>query len=158
MNRYYVEFSPGTPHAHIISTDDPGMWTDGKRLTRAEGANRLKEQSRAELLKMLKPGDTVRCILRHVSRSGMYRVIDFYAIVDGEERYLSGHMKNVGIGEEPRGGRDGIGVGGCGMDMGFACVYELGRVLWPKGTEKPHGTRNGEPDSDGGYALKHRWI
>jgi hypothetical protein len=40
------------------------------------------------------------------------------------------------------------------MDMGFDLVYSLGSALWPNGTDTPHGTRNGEPDSDGGYALK----
>ena len=49
-------------------------------------------------------------------------------------------------------------IQGCGMDMGFSLVYELGAYLWPEGTDKPHGTRNGEPDSDGGYALNHRWL
>lgn len=51
----------------------------------------------------------------------------------------------------------GIKVGGCGMDMGFHIVYGLGSTLWPKGTPRPHGTRNGEPDRDGGYALNHEW-
>jgi hypothetical protein len=54
--------------------------------------------------------------------------------------------------------RQGIKIGGCGMDMGFALVYNLGSTIWPKGTPKPHGRRNGEPDSDGGYALKHVWL
>lgn len=54
--------------------------------------------------------------------------------------------------------REGIKIGGCGMDMGFALVYNLGATLWPNGTPKPHGTRNGEPDNAGGYALKHRWL
>lgn len=52
----------------------------------------------------------------------------------------------------------GIVVGGCGMDMGFHLVYNLGRTLWPTGTDNPHGRRNGHPDSDGGYALKHGWL
>lgn len=153
--RYY-ELSPtGT----IIRAEGAHWESDpsAKRLTKAEGARRLAEESRKQLLEILKPGDTVRCVLRHVSRSGMYRVIDFYAINGSEERYLSGHMLNLGIGERPR-GKDGVGMGGCGMDMGFAAVYDLGHRLWPKGTGKPHGTRNGEPDSDGGYALKHRWL
>lgn len=53
---------------------------------------------------------------------------------------------------------DAIKIGGCGMDMGFALVYELGMKLWPDGTPEPHGQRNGEPDSNGGYALRQRWI
>jgi hypothetical protein len=140
--------------------DHWGRDANAKRLTLADGKRKLAQSSREELLKILKPGDTVLCVLRHVSRSGMYRVIDFYKSdpKGGDPRYLSGHMLNLGIGERARGGKDGVGVGGCGMDMGFHCVYELGHKLWPKGTAKPHGRRNGEPDSDGGYALKHRWL
>ena len=52
----------------------------------------------------------------------------------------------------------GIVCGGCGMDMGFELVYTLGLTLWPNGTPKPHGKRNGQPDRDGGYALKHDWL
>lgn len=54
--------------------------------------------------------------------------------------------------------RAGIAIGGGGMDMGFQLVYNLGRTLWPKGTKKPHGTRNGVPDRDGGYAIKQTWL
>ena len=42
--------------------------------------------------------------------------------------------------------------------LGYHVVYNLGYTLWPKGTSKPHGTRNGEPDSDGGYALRQYWV
>jgi hypothetical protein len=42
--------------------------------------------------------------------------------------------------------------------MGFAAVYNLGYALWPNGTPEPHGTRNGVPDRDGGYALKQCWL
>ena len=38
------------------------------------------------------------------------------------------------------------------MDMGFQAVYCLGLSLWPDGTPEPHSTRNGEPDTNGGYA------
>jgi hypothetical protein len=52
----------------------------------------------------------------------------------------------------------GIVCNGCGMDMGFDLVYSLGYSIWPKGTRKPHGTRNGQPGKDGGYVLRHSWI
>ena len=113
------------------------------------------QESRAYLLKMLKPGATVLTVLRNVSRSGMSRRIDLYTINKGEMMYLS-HAAAVVMGD-PR-PTDGIKVGGCGMDMGYHLVYNLGATLWPKGTPKPHGMRNGEPDSDGGYALKHSWL
>ncbi len=54
--------------------------------------------------------------------------------------------------------KSGIRIGGCGMDMGFSLVYDLGATLWPKGTPKPHSRRNGEDDRSGGYALKHEWM
>lgn len=52
----------------------------------------------------------------------------------------------------------GVKIGGAGMDMGFQLVYLLGATMWPNGTKKPHGRRNGQPDRAGGYALKHRWL
>lgn len=113
------------------------------------------EESRAYLLKFLKPGATVLTVLRNVSRSGMSRRIDLYTIHKGEMTYLS-HAAAVVMGDSRP--TDGIKVGGCGMDMGFHIVYNLGATLWPKGTAKPHSTRNGEPDTDGGYALKQRWL
>lgn len=158
--RYY-ELYTGTTHAHVIYSEGDHWERDdnAKRLTVAEGKRRLAEESRARLLAILKPGDTVQCVLRHVSRSGMYRIIDFCKAEGGELVYLSGYMRNLGIGDRPRNrSGDGIGVSGCGMDMGFSCVYNLGHLLWPEGTDAPHGSRNGEPDSCGGYALKHRWI
>lgn len=112
-------------------------------------------ESRAYLLKMLKPGAKVLTVLRNVSRSGMSRRIDLYTIHKGEVMYLSPAAAVVMGDPRPT---DGIKIGGCGMDMGFSLVYNLGATLWPKGTPKPHGTRNGEPDSDGGYALKHSWL
>jgi hypothetical protein len=73
-----------------------------------------------------------------------------------EIRTISGYVAQLcGM----RTARDGsLVIGGCGMDMGFHVVYTLGSYLWPAGPDKPRGTRNGEPDSDGGYALKHRWL
>lgn len=109
------------------------------------------------LRKILKPGDTVYTVLRHVSSSGMTRRIDLYVIRKNALMYLSGYAAKA-IGLRRHRTREGIVVGGCGMDMGYHLVYELGAVLWPKGTPKPHGRRNGEPDSEGGYALHHKWI
>ena len=113
------------------------------------------KQSTEYLHKFLEPGSKVFTVLRNVSRSNMSRRIDLYTISGGEMIYLS-HAAAVVMGN-PR-PNDGIKVGGCGMDMGFHLVYNLGATLWPKGTSKPHGTRNGEPDSDGGYALKQSWL
>lgn len=151
--------------------------------------NTEREQARADLLKLLKPGATVYTILRHCSASGMSRVIDLVVIERArEKRYplkpegLADYKGQRDYDAEPIGyttlerirsvaylagkamgytfdrDRTGLKVSGCGMDMGFHLVYNLGATLWPKGTKKPHGTRNGEPDSCGGYALQHRWL
>ena len=54
--------------------------------------------------------------------------------------------------------REALKTQGCGMDMAFDAVYTLGSSLWPLGTPTPHSTRNGEPDTCGGYALNHRSL
>jgi hypothetical protein len=146
-----------------------------------------KEESRNELLEILKPGDTVFCILRHVSRSGMQREISLFTEGMRDITYHASIVLQDRIGK-----RDGIVVGGCGMDMGFALVYNLSRCLFPNGfgikcesdgctyrpATKEEATtcnnglregitphtfygRNGDKsgwDNDGGYALKHRWL
>lgn len=120
-------------------------------------SNTARTESMAELRAMLKPKDTVYTRLNHCSRSGMMRVIDLFVIRENEPRRITWQVcaaTNGTYNEK----HDGLRMDGCGMDMGFAAVYNLGRTLWPDGTPEPHGTRNGEADSDGGYALKHRWM
>jgi len=118
--------------------------------------NKEKSESRQVLLELLKPGDTVYTVLKHVSRSGMMRHIQLKIARDGDICDITYHAARVLGGSIAKDG--GIRVAGCGMDMGFALIYNLGAVLWPNGTPEPHSTRNGEPDNDGGYALKQRWI
>lgn len=148
------------------------------KLTKAEGQRLQREHARAQLRKILKPGDTVNCILRHCSRSGMMRHI---SLLKGDEEityYVALAM------DEKRADDGSIKVSGCGMDMGFHLVYNLGRILFPDGfgvksvggirpTSKEHAQqlvadgkttfrgRNFDTsgwDNDGGYALKHRWL
>ena len=110
-----------------------------------------------ELRSMLKPGDTVYTRLNHVSKSGMMRVIDLFVIRDNEPLRITWSACQA-TETAYNNKHDGMRMDGCGMDMGFSAVYHLGSVLWPDGTPEPHGTRNGQPDRDGGYALKHRWL
>jgi hypothetical protein len=116
----------------------------------------------------VKPGDTLYTVLEHVSRSGMMREIKVYAISEKEPVWLTGYAaKALG---ETLGKRDGIRMGGCGMDMGFSLVYNLSRTLYPSGFDciKPekcpsndhsnHGDRDNTHHADGGYALSQRWL
>jgi hypothetical protein len=102
------------------------MTTKMQRAEAAEAAEQLRG--------MLKPGDTVWTVLRHVSRSGMRRRIDLLKIEAGETFYLTGQASralNPERKQEYPG--EGITTDGAGMDMGFELVYRLGQTLWPDG-------------------------
>ena len=113
--------------------------TATKTAAQTEAADRLRQ--------WLKPGDTVYCILRHVSASGMSRRIFCLSIKpapDMPEGIDRRHMdRNVaivlGLREKPR--AEGVIIGGCGMDMGFEIVYRLGHALYGDVT-----------------AFRHQWL
>ena len=125
-----------------------------------------KEEARARLLEVLKPGDTVYCILRHVSRSGMMRRISVVVFKDNEPHFLDASAADLlGIGGVQ--GGDGVRVGGCGMDMGFHLVYKLSAALWPNGFDCIGSKCRSSDHSNGvkakhhtnsGYALKQSWL
>ena len=98
------------------------------------------KSERAEALvglrELFKPGDSVHLILESVSRSGMSRSIRVLAPYvrtdDGQIDYLHpNHLVSVALGVR-RSTREGVIMGGCGMDMGFALVYELAHALYPQ--------------------------
>jgi len=101
-------------------------------------------------------------VLRHVSSSGMFRRIDVYAIRDNKPLYLSGLVEELCHYKRDK-HREGLKVSGCGMDMGFAIVYDFSSQVFPNGFRyrKGESHRNGDPalrDRDGGYALRHEWL
>lgn len=130
-----------------------------------------KEQTAAQdrLRTWLKPGDTVHCILRSVSRSGMSRVIDLVKITPGGTSAL-GYNAALAMDYRFDSDRQGIKISGCGMDMGFELVYQLGHCLWPTGytcygekcrsNDHTNGDRNYKPHlhKDPGYALRHNRL
>ncbi len=147
------------------------------KATKQTKAERDTERTEAiaRLRKVLKPGQTIHFVVTHVARSGMQRSIEFYIPVmsrtwdNKRNSGLGGYRREMTIeritwemsralGYRIDQKNGGLIVGGCGMDMGFHCVYTLGAKLWPKGTRTPHGTRNGQPDNTGGYALKSRQM
>jgi len=125
-------------------------------MTKKEELTQKKGHARKVLLEWLKPGDTVKTVVRHVAKSGMSRSITLIAPNCENIDYYAATV----IGSKVDGNNGGIRIGGCGMDMGFALVYELGRALWPDGDGKYTRERNGnkEPEKDGGYLLNHRWL
>ena len=104
---------------------------------RAEAIERLR--------KWLRPGDTIYCILRHVSRSGMLRVIDLVKVGEDGDIVRIGYDAAIVLGWPYDRRRGGVRVSGAGMDMGFHLVYSLSHAL-------------GQTDGEGGYSLRHRWL
>jgi hypothetical protein len=165
--RAYFQLSSGT----VIDTDSPEVWASdptAKRISAKRGKELLKAEALENLRAILKAGDTVYTVLRHVSSSGMSRRIDLYVVRDNEPRYLTGSVARLLDYRQHNDG--GVIVSGCGMDMGFHVVYELSRVLFQgrfqcigehcPSNDHSNGDRNHEPHehSDGGYALRHKWI
>ena len=142
-----------------------------------------KERERNEAITYLRenvklvPGDTVYTTVRSVARSGMSRTMDVYVMRDNEPwRITYSVAKATGHQYDDR--REALRIGGCGMDMGFALVYDLSYALWPDGFDcidpmnEDRSYRTGCPSNDhsnhprdtfthhdsGGYALRHRWM
>ncbi len=116
---------------------------------------KVNKEDQARSLTMLrdwlKPGDTVYTMLGHVSASGMSRNIIPFVIRGGEPVNIGGMVSNI---QGRKWNNDGsVTIKGCGMDMGFALVYELSQAIFPDGFDD-----GAEHKPNGGYALKHRWL
>ncbi len=134
----------------------PGEGSDGVKMSNAAGKVARQKYCIRELKKLIKPGSTVYTILRNVSRDGMSRQIDTVIVRKGKIQNIT---QLVGDATYTRIGKHGsLVVGGYGMDMGFAVTYDLGCFMWPKGTRKAHGRRNGSPDHGGGYTFRQAWL
>lgn len=132
----------------VVETDNPEFYNEAKKLTKTEGMAKRKIWARDRLLELLKHGDTVYTVMRHVSSSGMSRRIDVYTIKDNRPQYLSGYVATLtGWKLHDKGG---IVVGGCGMDMGFHLVYTLSSILF---RDNPVEGR-----THSGYELRHEWL
>ena len=155
---YYMQVATG----EVFRTTRPEYHKDCTELPKAKGAELYRVQEIASLKKWIKPGTVIYTKLESVSDSGMSRCISVYAVrpaKEGEAARISNitHAVSSVTGYQVS-DKGGLVAPGRGMDMGFAIVYAFGRGMWPKGTPKPHGTRNGLPDKEGGYALKHEWL
>ena len=101
-------------------------------------------EARETILGELEPGDTVFTSLEHVSQSGMTRVIQLHIFrgdVRNPRHYVLGYPAAKLLDMPYDSKREGVKIGGAGMDMGFHLVYNLAAVLF-----------------DDGYALEHEWI
>lgn len=127
------------------------------------------DAARARLLDLLPPGTRVYVKLNHVSRSGMFRVLDLFTIHDGELIRIT-YDVCILLGKSYNSRHEGFSIYGCGMDKGYEAVYWLGHALYPDGFTCPgetcrsndhvNGDRSRSPHhhTSGGYALYHTWI
>lgn len=134
-------------------------------MTKAQLAD--KKEAIDRLHNLLKPGDIVYTDCKSVSRSGMYRRIRCYIKTDNGIMDIS-HLVARAC-EYPLNDK-GLGVSGCGMDMGFAVVYDLCYCMFPDGfdcigpkcpsNDHTNGDRDLKPHlhKSGAYALKQSWL
>jgi len=121
-----------------------------------DGLAALHEYRRVKLLELVPVKSTLTVVCTHRSSSGMsarFRV--FVPVISGETGKpiiveITSRVADL-CGMTQRNGE--IVMGGCGYSKSFQIGYSLGCALWPNGTPEPHGMRNGEPDSSGGYAI-----
>lgn len=95
-----------------------------------------RQEAIEQLRGMIKPGDTVYTILRHVSRSGMTRGIDVYTLEDNKPVWITAYVGKAIDQPQPMDywrKSMGLKIGGCGMDMGFHVVNSLSYALYGKG-------------------------
>jgi len=100
-----------------------------------------KKKVKSILRDFFPEGSTAYTLVTKVAPSGMSRHI----MVAGSRR--RGQVENVSwyisqlLGYKYKDGTRSVFIGGCGMDMGFALVYDLSFVLY-----------------EDGYAIKQQWL
>lgn len=88
-----------------------------------------KLESITMLKDTIKQNDIIYTDVKKVSSSGMYRHIKTYIIRDNKPLDISCHVANA-IGWAFKDKTFAVGVGGCGMDMGFHLVSTLANILF----------------------------
>ena len=146
--RYYQDES-----GRVIQSDEAPKWGNWKAITAKAGKAAMSARALESLAALLPVGATVYTLLRHKSASGELRAVSVFIAQGGKVVCLDPVVARALDYRQHSGG--GLVVRGSGFSAGFEIVYNLGESIWPNGTPEPHGLRNGQPDSAGGYAL--RW-
>ncbi len=136
--------------------DSQPSWGSYERISAKAGKAAMARQAVVALADLLPVGATVYTMIRRVAVSGMSRAVSVI-VKDGDRVRCVDNLVSRALGYALA-KRGGVTVNGSGFDAGFEIVYNLGAVIWPEGTPEPHGTRNGQPDSAGGYALRHERL
>ena len=103
---------------------------------------------------------TVYTVLRHVSKSGMYRALDVYIMRNNEPLRITWSVCKA-LGYRYDQNHEALGTTGCGMDMGYGVAASLSRALF-HGTDRAKRYKvkhEGTHKSGEAYQiLWHRWI
>jgi len=110
-----------------------------KELSKAEMEDAEREDRIQRLRNHLDGVDTIYTVLRHVARSGMYRVISLVIIKSNEPLVIDWLAAPLLEGFDKK--HYGCRAHGVGMDMGFHLVYKLCQILF-----------------EDGYKLNQKWI
>lgn len=108
-------------------------------------------------------------VMWSVSRSGMVRRVSAYVIKDNDIVNIEFLLEKMTHHKRDKDGN--IVLHGCGMDMGFELVYNFSSNLFAligfecigekcRSNDHSNGDRVRTPHlhSDGGYALRNRWL
>jgi hypothetical protein len=152
MKKYWI-----APDDSVIEGFTPSESSDWRKCSAREAKEAKQRYAVRQLLRWIKPGQGVTTVLTYRASNGMSRRLRVAIAVEGRVFNITHYVADA-CGFRFNDSEGSIVIGGCGMDMGFHVVYALGRALWPHGTPEPHSVRNGEPDSEGGYALNHLWL
>lgn len=93
-----------------------------------------------DTIKNIEKAGILYTVLRHVSNSGMLRVIGVYYIKNNVPIHISHEVADC-LGWTYDYKKGGIRVKGVGMDMGFHLIYELSAKLFKDG-----------------YKIKNSWL
>jgi hypothetical protein len=107
--------------------------------TKTEQAEALES-----LHNLIKRGDEILTVLRHVSTSGMQRRISLLQITGTSGEHIIRQFDYLAakvLGRTMKARLEGVVCNGAGMDMGFDLVYSLSLKMFGDG-----------------YALTHRWL
>jgi hypothetical protein len=113
-------------------------------LSKRAQAEQDKQEAKDYLLALFAGDESPRVgtVLRHVSQSGMSRDISVFYKGLNITWYAA---RAMGETIKDKYGQRVIRMSGCGMDMGFALVYDLSSTLYGF-------------DNRGGYRLSQEWI
>jgi hypothetical protein len=132
------------------------------KTTKKQAAINERNENIDRLNKLLDGNKTIYTTVKQVSSSGMSRHICVYIAKDNQIINITYYVAKI-LDYRINRNTGGLVVGGCGMDMGFAVVYSLGRAMRPDGfkLEAGHHGRNGDKsgfDKDGGYYFNQQWM